>query len=414
MTGISVDLSFQSIFRRISILFIYLLNVEVALVNVALGEIKNAFPNASPVMISLIYTYPMLIMVFMNFFVVPFLAKRYDKKHLSIFAIATYAIGGVGGAFATRTVYHILAMRSLIGIGAGIAAPLCGAIINELYDRLEKTNMLGWANSASSLIGMVLTMIAGVLCAIKWEYTFFVYGFFFVVLLMVSFSLPSLPAPVAYENGSAVRTKPKLTYTPMQKVKLFFVCLYGLISVTFIMTLMIKFSIFVTDENIGNPVVVATGMVFLQAGTVASSSVFGFVDKLFGKTTIMLPPLLSTLGAFILFKATGPDMTYTAMFIVGVGGGLNFPFLQTKALAIGTKENGTFANSMILGIVNGGIFLAAFVEMAVGIFVEPTARNLIGFVGVAFIAVSIAAAVYVVTAPFKGVNADPEAAPAGV
>lgn len=414
MKDISVDLSFKSIFRRISILFIYLLNVEVALVNTALAEIRNAFPDVDTVMISLVYTFPMFIMIFMNFFVVPFLAKRYNKKHLVIFAVAVYAAAGVGGAFVTSTIYHILAMRLLVGIGAGISAPLCGAIINELYDGLEKTSMLGWANSVSSLMTVVLLMIAGVLCTIRWEYTFFAYGFFFIILLMVSISLPSLPPPVSSESGLNVRIKQKLTYAPMQKVKLFLVCLYGLIFMVIMMTLMIKFSLFIDDEKIGNAVVIAAGMSFLTAGIALSSAVFGFVERFFGRSTIMLPPLLATLGAFILFEATGPYTAYTSMVIMGLAGGLNFPFLQTKALAIGTKDNGTFANSMILGVVNGGQFLAAFMEKAVGIFIEPTARNLIGFVAVAFIAISIVSAVYMITDPLKGVNADPGAVPTNV
>jgi MFS family permease len=348
MKVISVDLSLKNIFRRISILLIYLLNAEVALINTALGEIKRAFPTADPVVISLVSTFPFFVMIFMNFFVVPALAKRFDKKLLSLIAIALYAIGGVGGAYINGSIYHILAMRFLIGIGAGIAAPLCGAIINELYDGMEKTNMLGWANAVSSLIGIVLIQIAGHLCAIRWEYTFFAYGFFIIVFLMVAISVPRVPARISYKEGTNVRIRAKLTYTDRQKLKLFLVCLYGLIYVTCVMTLMVKFAIFISDEKIGDPVVIANGMSLLTAGITASSFVFGFVYKLFGKGTIMLPPLLTVIGAFILFKATGQHMTYAAALIVGLAGGLNFPFLQTKALAIGTKDNGTFANSMVL------------------------------------------------------------------
>jgi MFS family permease len=410
MTGISVDLSLKGIFRRISIMLVYLVNAEVALINTALGEIKKAFPDTDPVIISLVSTFPFFIMIFMNFFVVPALARRYDKKSLALIAIALYAIGGFGGAFVTGSIYHILAMRSLIGIGAGISAPLCGAIINELYDGMEKTNMLGWANALSSLIGIVLIMLGGFLCAIKWEYTFFAYGFFIIVLLMVAVSVPSMPAPALYKDGGNISVRARLTYTDRQKFKLFFVCLYGLIYVTCVMTLMVKFAIFISDEKIGDPVVIATGMSLLSAGIMTSSAIFGFIYKFFGKTTIMLPPLLVTLGAFILFKATGQYMTYAAAFIVGLAGGLNFPFLQTKALAIGTKDNGTFANSMVLGVVTGGQFLAAFVEKGVGIFIEPTSRNLMGFVVVAFVAISIVSAIYMILDPLKGVNAAPEPA----
>ena len=81
MTSITDDLSFKGVLRRISVLFIFLLNCEVTVVGTALGEISKAFPDADPILISLVYTFPIFIMVLINFFVVPPLAERYNKKH---------------------------------------------------------------------------------------------------------------------------------------------------------------------------------------------------------------------------------------------------------------------------------------------------------------------------------------------
>jgi len=407
MTGISVDLSFKSIFRRISVLFIYLLNVEVTVVGTALGEIKKAFPDADPVLISLVYTFPILIMVLMNFFVVPSLAKRYDKKNLVMVALVIYTIGGVGGAFITGSIYHIIALRTLVGIGAGIAAPLCGAIINELYNGLEKTNMLGWSNAVDSLVAIGLTMLAGVLCAIKWEYTFFVYGFFIIVFILVATSLPSLPAPAAAD--SSAKKKVKLSYNRKQKLKLFLVCLYGLVFLICIVTLEIKFSIFVTDEKIGDPMTVATGMSVLMTGILTASFVFGLAEKLFRRYTMIVSSLCVVIGAFIMYNANAPTAVFIACYIVGLGAGLTLPLLQTKALAIGMKSDGTFANAMVLGVVNGGQFLSTFVEKGVGLFVEPTVRNLLAFVVIAFLAITVVSLIYVIADPLKGVNANSKA-----
>ena len=122
----------------------------------------------------------------------------------------------------------------------------------------------------------------------------------------------------------------------------------------------------------------------------------------------MLPPLLVAFGAFVLFKATGPYITYLGMFTTGLSAGLILPFLQTKSLAIGTKENGAFANCMVIGIVNGGQFLSSFVEKAVGIFIEPTARYLMGFVTISFVIITIISVLYMILDPLKGMNASPE------
>jgi MFS family permease len=406
MTSITADLNFKGILRRISVLFIFLLNCEVTVVGTALGEIKKAFPDADPVLVSLVYTFPILIMVFMNFFVVPPLAKRYNKKSLVMIALVLYIIGGVGGAFVTGSIYHIIAMRIFVGIGAGISAPLCGAIINELYDGLDKQNMLGWANGVDSLMAIGFTMTAGVLCAIKWEYTFFVYGFFILVLLLVATSLPSLPAPAAVD--SSTKKKVKLNYNGKQIFKLFLVCLYDAAFTIFLVVVMIKLAIFITDEKLGDPVIVATAMSTLTAGILAGAFLFGLAEKLFRRYNVMVSPLCVAIGAFIMYGAGNMTSVFTGCFIVGLGAGINLPTVQSRALAIGKKADGTFGNAMVIGVMNGGQFLATFVEKGVGVFVEPTARNLIGSVSIAMIAIAAVCLIYVIADPLKGVNAKPE------
>lgn len=407
MTSITSDLSFKGILRRITVLFIFLLNCEVTVVSVGMAEIAKAFPDAGPVLINLVYTFPILIMVFMNFFIVPPLAKRFDKKNLVLFALVLYVIGGLGGVFATGTIFQIIGMRILVGIGAGIAAPLCGAIINELYEGNDKKNMLGWANGVDSLIAIVLTLVAGYLVAIKWNYLFFIYSYFLIVILMVAYALPSLPAPVA--AGSSENKKVKLSYNGKQKFKLFLVTLYGVVFCIFLVVMMIKLAIFIQlDAKIGDAIVASRAIAITTAGIAIGAFFFGPMEKLFKRYNIIFSPLLVALGTFIMFKSTAQAPVFTGCIIVGLGAGLNIPLIQSRALAIGVKSDGTFANSMIIGVVNGGQFLSTFVEKGVGLFVEPTARNLLGSVSAAMIAITVITLIYIIADPLKGVNASPE------
>ena len=120
-------------------------------------------------------------------------------------------------------------------------------------------------------------------------------------------------------------------------------------------------------------------------------------------------PLLVGIGAFIMYGAGAMSPVYMGCFIVGFGAGINLPLVQSRGLAIGVKADGTFANSMVIGVMNGGQFLATFVEKGVGVFVEPTARNLIGSVSIAMIVISVVCLIYVLVDPLKGVNASPDA-----
>lgn len=407
MTGITADLTFKGILRRISVLFIFLLNCEVTVVGTALAEIKKAFPDADPVLISLVYTFPILIMVFMNFLVVPPLAKRYDKKSLVLVALVFYIFGGVGGVFVTGSIFQIIAMRTFVGIGAGLSAPLCGAIINELYEGLDKKNMLGWANGVDSLMAIGFTMVAGVLVAVKWNYVFWVYSFFVLVFVMIATSLPSLPPPVA--AGASETKKVKLSYNRKQAFKLFLVCLYDAAFTIFLVVVMIKLAIFIDEEKLGDPVIVASAMSTLTAGILVGAFLFGLAEKLFKRYNLIVSPLLVGIGAFIMYGAGAMSPVYMGCFIVGFGAGINLPLVQSRGLAIGVKADGTFANSMVIGVMNGGQFLATFVEKGVGVFVAPTARNLIGSVSIAMIVISVVCLIYVLVDPLKGVNASPDA-----
>ncbi len=413
MTSFTDDLSFKGIMRRITVLFIFLLNCEVTVVSTGMGEITKAFPDAGPILINLVYTFPILIMVLMNFFVVPPLAKRYDKKNLVLFALVLYIIGGLGGVFATGSIYHVIAMRTFVGLGAGIAAPLCGAIINELYDGLDKKNMLGWANGVDSLMAIILVTIAGYLCAIKWNYLFWIYSYFLIVIFMVATSLPSLPPPSAAE--STEKKKVKLSYNGKQKFKLFLICLYEVAFTIFLVVMMMKLSIFIEiDAKIGNAIVSSRAISITTAGIFIGSMIFGSTDKLFRRYTMLVSTLCVAIGTFMLFRSHSQTPLFIGCLIVGLGAGINLPVVQARALAIGVKADGTFANAMIIGIMNGGQFLATFVEKVVALFVEPTARNLMGSVSVAMIAITVVTLIYVVIDPLKGVNASPEAVAADI
>jgi MFS family permease len=410
MTSITADLSVKGILRRITVLFIFLLNCEVTVVSTGMAAITKAFPDASPILINLVYTFPILISVFMNFFVVPPLAKRYDKKNLVMFALVLYIIGGLGGVWATGTIFQIIGMRALVGIGAGIAAPLCGAIINDLFDGRDKENMLGWANGVDSLMAIILVMVAGYLCALKWNYLFWVYSYFIIVFVMVATSLPSIPPPAA---ETAEKKKVKLSYNGRQKSKLFLICLYEAAFTIFLVVMMMKLSIFIElDAKIGDAVTSSRAISITTAGILIGSLLFGFADRLFKRYTMIASTLCVGAGTYIMFGAHALTPVFIGCFMVGLGAGLNLPVVQSRALAIGIKADGTFANAMVIGIMNGGQFLATFVEKGVALFAEPTARNLLGSVSIAMIAITVITLIYIIVDPLKGVNASSKVVPA--
>jgi MFS family permease len=402
MANEKVDLSLKSFITRASVLFIFLIGMENSLINSALGEITLAFPDADPTEISMISTYPQLLMMIFAFFIVPFLITRINKKTLVMFSLVCYVFGGVGGAFINDSIFQLLLMRSFIGIGAGISAPMCGAIINDLYSGTERNTMLGLANGVCSLIGIVLTMIAGWLASIKWEYTFFAYAFFLIVVVMEAFFLPSIPAPKRVRRTeSAAEDEKKHKLRGMALAKFIFILLYGGSFVALSMQTMLKIAIFIQEEELGTPVLAASAMSFTMAGMVAMGFTFGLLHKYLRRSMLVIGPILGLVGAFLCGYATSPVQLLLASVFAGLGGGINMPLMQVKTFSLAPKSTGAVFNSILMGVMTGVTFPAGYLEKIFGVFVEPTARNIIIMSGWGYLVFTVITIIYIIWSPFK-------------
>jgi MFS family permease len=398
-----IDLSFKAIFLRISVLFIFLMNIEISLVNTALAYFAKAFPDADPTSISLISSISTLSALIVSLLVMPQLVKRFNKRKIVLVALYIYLIGGIGPAFFNATIGQVLLCRALLGVGVGLSAPLCGAIINELYSGMEKTNMIGWANAVGTCLSIPMTLIAGFLCTLNWKYTFFAYGLFIIVLLMEHLSLPSMPVPKV-KDANGVERKAKVSYTKRQYVKLVMVLLYGLLCGTFLGVFLMKLAIFIEDQKLGSALFTASVMSFFMVGILMTSFLYGVLEKITKRYIIVIAPIFLGVGALLVFNSSSPTALIPAAFIIGMGLGLMQPITTTKVLAIGPVFNGAFANSLNVGVMASSMFLATYAEKIIGLFIQPSAKNLIGTVSFLFIFITVISLIYVIWNPLKGVN----------
>lgn len=355
----------------LSVLLIYLLNIEVSIVNTALGEITKAFPDTDPVIISLISTLPTLVMFIMSSLVGK-LATKYDKRSLVLFALIIYIIGGLGGFFMSQNIYQVLFMRVLVGIGAGISAPLCGAIIAELYEGNKRATMLGLSNSFGSLMAVLMTMLGGWLCAMNWKYTFLAYGVFLFVIILEFIALPSLPPA----KVDAAQEDQKEKYTSKQKIKLGLISVYTFCCLLFGVIFFLKLAIFMTEENLGGPIVIASCFSTITVAAFLSALIFGFITKILKRYTLALYSASTALAFFCLMNAQSTTMILLACALNGLGMGIFMPALQFKAINSGPKENACYATSIVLASMFFGNFMATFLEKVIGLFGNPESRTL--------------------------------------
>lgn len=365
---------------RVSVLFIFLLNVEISLVNTALGEVAKAFPDADPVIINLVSTSAVIFM-FLCSLLVGRLATRHNMRTLVIVALVIYTIGGVGGFFLSFSLWTLLLSRALVGVGAGISAPLVGAIVARLYEGPDRARMLGWANGFSSLIAVFLTMLAGWLAAMDWRYTFLAYGVFALILLLEVYALPSLPPLAKRSADGSTATVERPRFTPRQKAKLVLIAVFVFLNLMAGMLLLLKMPIMVTMENIGGPIQISWAFSTFTVGAFLSSMAFGWLHRATGRYALALYLALSAAGFVPVVLAQSIVPIVVGLFLFGLGSGMFIPAIQMKALDTGPQVNVAYAMSVAFGALFLGQFAASFAEKLLAPFGDASPRSLmtVGF-----------------------------------
>lgn len=363
----------KNFLTRIIVMFIFLVNVETSLVNSALGEITKAFPGVGPTLISMISTLPILVMFLMSF-AISKLMNRYDKKTLAFAALMLYAVGGIGGFFLCSGIVPLLCTRIVLGIGAGIAAPLSGAIIAELYSGSERAHMYGMTNAMGSIMGTLITMLGGVLMMIHWNYIFLGYGLFFIIALLVFFVLPSMP-PVQNMSQSVT----KVTFQPAQKKRLCVMAVYEFFCLVACMCIMIKIAIYISQHNLGTPILAATAFTVFTLSTLVVSLLYGFVVKLIKRYVLVVAPLFAAIAYVILLVGNSLTAVFAAMVFVGIANGLSMPGIQMEASQLGDEQQGAKAISVVFGAMFLGNFCASFIQAFLGLFGITTVEGTFGF-----------------------------------
>ncbi len=335
---------------KIAVALIYLVQLDIGLVASALAYIQKAFPDASPTSISMILSLPMIFVIIANL-ISGKLSYYFSKRNILLIALAIFIFGGVGGAFINGSIFQILVLRVIVGIGGGLAVPLCGAYITELWEGDERVAMMGYANGGASLITIALTMAAGVLCMIRWEYTFLAYAVFIPIFILEFFALPGTPPErLSRPEKSPAGQKEKIS-RPVWTLTL---CSLILMLTAFF--IMIKLPILIMDRGIGDAKVTSVAMSLMAAANIVCSLVFSKIYKLFKRYTGAVAVLFLFIGYYLIMKADNAVMSFIAMFLFGTGMGIWVPFLLTKA----SMYTGPTNKAQVMSIVSISILLSSF------------------------------------------------------
>ncbi|MBP2651710.1 MAG: hypothetical protein H6Q74_2535 [Firmicutes bacterium] len=363
----------KGLFLTIAVLLLSLVNIDVGLVNVVVGELGKVFPDVDPSWFSFIMTLPPVIMIPCSL-LAGRLCYYYSKNSILICGLIIYIIGGVGGAFINNSIYQVLFMRTIFGIGAGIVVPLGTAIIADLYDELDRAKMMGWSNSFGAVVVIVMSMLAAFLCVINWKYTFLAYLLFVAILIIEIMALPYMPPERTYKTKTQTGSLLSIARDAAPGLVL---ALIVLASMFMGIILMLKLPIFIIQQGIGDAVTTATTINAYSISAFAMGVTFKYVYKVLRNYTLPLCFVFMALGYILMMNAHSIYGTCFAMFVNGIGGGMFMPYIFTKATVVSSQAN----RGLVIAIVFDALFLGQFL----GSFIEPSLKAMFGDASIQFL-----------------------------
>lgn len=316
-----------------------------AAVSPALARIAAAFPDVGATSIKLILTTPAVFIIVFSL-LSGRLCARFSKRGVLSVGLVIYLIGGLGGG-AAPSFELLLVSRAVLGVGVGLMMPLATGLIADFFGGEERARMLGFSTAASNLGGIIATLMAGVLAASSWRYSFGVYGLGAPVLILV---LAFLPEPERKDAEARQRRKlPRTVYAWGFGVFAVMVAFYAL---------PINLAIFLEQNNLGGASVagvaasVLTGTGFVAG--LAFARVRAFARSLFPA----LLPALFALGYLLLSRAADLPQALLGVGFVGLGVGWAMPALFNGATRAGGEGTGVPVMALMTSLVFTGQFLS--------------------------------------------------------
>lgn len=333
---------------KLSILSISMITVMAgAAVSPALGNIRNAFPNASTNLIKMILTLPAIFIIIFSLLSGK-LISILSKKQILIIGILIYIIGGVGPVFVSSLTL-ILIFRAILGIGCGLIMPISQSLITDFFPGDERTKMIGYSSAASNFMGIISSVVVGGLSSISWKYGFYIYLIALIVLILNVVTLPKQQSKMGNKTKSNLNKK---VYYLSAAMCLITIAFYAVPT---------NIALFMTKEQIGNTSSAGLAIaVFTFAGFISGMVLSNMTKKLKGFTTSVGIGVMS-LGYAVLSYSYNILSTLVSVGLVGFGFSMIYPLIFLKTGSISDEKS----NSIAMSVVSSSLFLGQFLSAIV-------------------------------------------------
>ena len=260
----------------IGILALSLILTSALAVSSCLPAMLQAFPDHSRSSVELLMSVPafsMMLMIASS----PVILKFFNERTMITTGLLIYGIAGMG-PLVLKSFTWIFLSRIFMGVGLGLLNTKAVSMIGERFSGNLQQRLQGIRCSMETLGQATLTLIAGQLLSIKWNYAFLIYGVGFVILLMY---LKFVPEPATTKEHVTVRKRETYKITSKEWVVIFQNAVLGGMIVCSSVSNSLRIASYVTEKGLGTDVNGATILSIATFAGFLGGLVFGNLMKVF-------------------------------------------------------------------------------------------------------------------------------------
>ena len=355
-----------------------------------LEEIGKAFPEASATSIQFLMTFPSIFVVVFSL-LASIMADKLPKKVLAMTGLCLVSIAGLGACFVHSSISVLLLWAAMIGIGAGMVAPIAPSLVTEKFVGGEQQMMLGIQNSSANIGSMLMMMLGGILGAMGWQYGYLVY---LVAVPGILFTLIGMPGGNTNVSAGSKNTDTQAgaSKAPLQiKVK-------TEMAIAFVFLMLFSYApanlaMIISEKGIGGPALAGTmSTLYLLSGTVVGI-LYGLIAPVLKEKTIAAGALALAIGALMISFAPNTIVLALGCLVGGTSISLVMPGCMGQAVKMPGKE--TLATALIMSSGNIGVFLAPLMTSATAA-IRGSEATMYRFQTLAVIAIALSVVTYII------------------
>lgn len=349
MTKIKNSMSKTSKMVTATILSMSLLTVmAAAAIAPAMGIIRQHFASASDMTVQLIISLPALFIILTNLCFLP-VSRVLRTRTIAVIGLVLYVVAGTG-CFFLDNIRALLVMRALLGVSVGLIMPLSTGLLSYFYPPEEQARLMGLSAAMNQMGGVVGTLLAGILASVQWNYSFLVYLFGLIALVMIVRWLPNEKLGSSNKRGKAFQPRQLLKFHPS---------VIGMLLLTMVFFVFpTNFAIISARQLHLDTATITFIMVALDLLAFFVGLVFGKLMDAFRNSIKFFPPVALIVGYLFYAEAVNVTMLLVGSAFIGLGNGIGVPYLLTIASIKGGKNSAT----TVMPLLSASLYLGQFIS----------------------------------------------------